>query len=190
MKLDQAPARGAAGYNAAEFIIATALELFGVSMPRTAGGNARGKNLIAGTWQIISAKVKFGGEVLEPYGPTPSGYLILTEDLHFAVVVNDPGVPRFASSNKNEGTSEENQAAVAGSIAVYGTYSVDAEGRFAGEHIVGSTFPNWNGVDRSTASITQILEGDTMTEHLQDPDGPLFEIIWRRVPAAPVAAGQ
>jgi hypothetical protein len=113
--------------------------------------------------------------------PPRSTQLIFTKDLRFAVAINNPAVPRFASSDRSEGTDAENKAAVAGSLALYGTYTVDAEGRFAGEHVIGSTFPNWNGLDRTTAILTETIGGDAMIEHLQDPGGPMIEIVWRRI---------
>lgn len=115
------------------------------------------------------------------YGPRPSGQLIFTQDLHFAVVINDTDVPRFASSNRSEGTAAENKAAVAGALTLYGTYTVDELGRFAGEHVIGCTFPNWNGLDRDTSTLTETVEGDRMIEHLHDPGGRLIEIVWERV---------
>ena len=69
-------------------------------------------------------------------------------------------------------------AAGTGALALYGAHEVDAEGRFAGEHVIGFTFPNWNGLDRTTATLTQ---GNTIIEHLQDPGTPMIEIIWRQV---------
>ena len=100
--------------------------------------------------------------------------------MRFAVVINDPGVSHFASSDRSKGTDAENKAAVAGALALYGTYHVDNEGRFVGEHVIGSTFPNWNGLDRTTATLSETVDGDMMLEHLHDPGGPLIEIVWRR----------
>ena len=66
-------------------------------------------------------------------------------------------------------------------LALYGTYTVDKRGRFATEHVIASTFPNWNGLDRDTRQITETVEGDAMTERLQDPGGPQIVIVWKRV---------
>lgn len=147
----------------------------------TTPADARSRNLVAGTWKIVSAKADPKGANRDLYGPSPTGQLIFTEDLHFAVVINRPDVPAFGEDDRSKGTDAENRAAMAGALALYGTYAVDGEGRFASEHVVGSTFPNWNGLDRNTATLTETPNGDTMVEHLEDPGKPLIEIIWQRV---------
>ncbi|MBA3915280.1 MAG: lipocalin-like domain-containing protein [Acidobacteriales bacterium] len=131
----------------------------------TTAADAQPKNRIAGTWAMVSAKSDPKGANRNLFGPNPSGQLIFTQDLRFTVVINNPTVPRFASSDRSKGTDAENKAAVAGALALYGTYVVDAEGRFAGEHVIGSTFPNWNGLNRTTVTLTETVEGDTMIEH-------------------------
>ena len=138
------------------------------------------KNRVAGTWTLVSAKADPRGANQNLFGSKPSGQLIFTEDLHFAVVINKADVPAFATGDRTKGTDAENRAAMAGALALYGTYYVDAKGGFAGEHVVGSTFPNWKGLDRTTSTLTETPHGDTMIEHLQDPGGPLIEIVWQR----------
>jgi hypothetical protein len=142
---------------------------------------AQARNAVVGTWEIVSAKANLNGASRDLFGTRPSGQLVFTKEMRFAVVINDPGVPRFASEERTRGTAEEYRAATAGALALYGTYTVDAGGRFASEHVMGSTFPNWNELDRTTATLTESVEGDRMVEHLHDPGGPAIEILWRRV---------
>ena len=146
------------------------------SMPACAAG----RNLVAGTWIMVSARADPGGRNEPLFSPHPSGLLIFTEDLHFADVLVDPDVPGFASSDRAGGTEAEDKAVVARDLALYGTYTVDEQGRFATEHVTASTFPNWNGLERDTRTITEAVQGDTMTERLQDPGGPRIVIVWRR----------
>jgi hypothetical protein len=57
------------------------------------------------------------------------------------------------------GTTEENKAVVQGSIAYYGTYSIDeAEGTIS-LHYEGSTYPNWIG-DRQKRLVS--ISGDEL----------------------------
>ncbi len=143
--------------------------------------SAKARNQVANTWRIVSAQAERDGKITEPYGPNPSGFLIFTEDLNFAETITDPDVPKFASNNHATGTDIENRAAMNGSLGNSGTYTVDEQGRFASEHLINSTFPNWSGLDRDKRQITEVVEGDTMTEHLQDPGGPKITIVWQRV---------
>jgi hypothetical protein len=47
------------------------------------------------------------------------------------------------------GTAEENKAIVQGSIAYFGTYSVDEKEGKIKLHYDGSTYPNWDGEDQT-----------------------------------------
>ena len=138
------------------------------SMPACAASN----NLVAGTWIMVSARANPEGENKPLFGPHPNGLLIFTEDPHFADVLINPDVPRFASSDQAEGTEAENKAVVTRDLALKATYTADERGRFATEHVIASTFPNWNRLDRGARQITEAVEGNAMTERLQDPGDP------------------
>jgi len=153
---------------------------FAVALSTSTPALAAGKNLVAGTWIMVSARANSDGENKPLFGAHPNGVLIFTEGLHFADVLTNPDVPKFASSDRAEGTDAENKAVVARDLALYGTYTVDEQGNFATEHVIASTFPNWNGLDRDTRTITETVEGDTMTERLHDPGGPQIVIVWKR----------
>ena len=85
------------------------------------------------------------------------------------------------SGRARRGTAEENAAAVAGALGQYGTYTVDENGDFAGNTIIGSTFPNWNGLQQSTAQLRMVIDGDTVSEQLTDPDTPPVTIVYSRL---------
>jgi hypothetical protein len=46
-------------------------------------------------------------------------------DGHFSLVNTRADLPKFASNRRDQGTPEENKAVVQGSIAYFGTYSVN-----------------------------------------------------------------
>lgn len=141
---------------------------------------AAGKNVVAGTWTMVSAQADPDGENKPLFSAHPNGLLIFTTDLHFADVLINPDVPKFASGDRAEGIDTENKAVVVRDLALYGTYTVDERGGFVSEHVIASTFPNWNGLNRDTRTITETVEGDIMTERLKDPGGPQIVITWRR----------
>ena len=155
--------------------------LFGAAaFASVAPASAQLPNQMVGTWIMVSAQGERDGVTRPLFGPPPAGVLFFTADMHFGDVITDPDTPRFAANDRAEGTAAENKTAVAGALALFGTYTVDGEGRFATEHVIASSFPNWDGLDRDTRRITEQVEGDTMTEHLQDPGGPRITIIWKR----------
>lgn len=152
----------------------------GVALLMSAPAFASDKNLVAGTWIMVSAPADPDGENKPLFGPHPTGQLIFTEDLHFADVLVNPGIPKFASSDRAQATDTENKAVATGDLVLYGTYTVDEEGHFANEHVIAATFPNWSGLNRDTSRLTETVDGDTMVERLQDPGSLQIVIVWKR----------
>lgn len=139
------------------------------------------ENKVLGTWRIVKAVVNPETDNLLPYGPQPQGLLVFTPDMHFIEVLNDPRVPKFAINARDKGTPAENQAAMAGAIGFYGTYTVDEHGEFTGNTVLGSTFPNWIGDVRKTDRLQLTVDGDTMRETFVRPSGQRILIEWKRV---------
>lgn len=128
-------------------------------------------NQLAGTWRMVSATLEEGGTIRRPYGDNPNGMLVFTRDMHFVEVLTDRDAPRFASDARGAGTDDENRRAMASSIGFFGRYTVDAEGRFAGNQVDGATFPNWIGSVRTTRDLRLEVKGDRMFETFTRPDG-------------------
>ncbi|WP_420138358.1 lipocalin-like domain-containing protein [Sphingomonas sp.] len=140
-----------------------------------------GANEVLGTWRMVSATLEEKGHTSQPYGPRPAGMLVFTADMHFVEVLTDPNTARFASDLRGEGTDAENRRAMASSIGFFGTYSVDAAGRFAGNRVDGATFPNWVGSRRTTRDLRFVVDGDRMIETFTRPGGALLQAEYRRV---------
>jgi len=99
---------------------------------------------LVGTWQIVSiTNTAADGTITHPYGNHPTGSMIAERNGRFVLMLLDPDVPKFVSNNRVKGTAEENAAAVRGSLAYFGTYSL--EGKTAKLTLAGSTYPNWAG---------------------------------------------
>lgn len=131
-------------------------------------------NQVEGTWRMVSATLEADGRIEHPYGDNPQGMLVFTPDMHFVEVLTDGDTPRFASDARGGGSDEENRRAMASSIGFFGTYSVDEQGRFAGNRVEGATFPNWVGGVRTTKELQLRVEGDRMYETFTRPDGGRF----------------
>lgn len=138
-------------------------------------------NKVLGTWRMASAQIDSGGKSQPAYGPAPNSLLVFTADGHFIEVLTDSTVPRFASNARGHGTAEENQAAMAGSIGFFGTYTVDADGDLNGDRVDGSTFPNWVGDVRTRKELQIVVGDDHLTETFQRPEGTKIVIVWQRV---------
>ena len=138
------------------------------------------KNNVAGCWNLVSGYLDNHGQRIDILGPHPGGMLILTEDLHFMVIVNNPDIPKFASGDRANGTPEEYKTAVTSSLGVYGTYTIDENGDFLEQHVTGSTFRDMNGSSRGRNELTEKVEGNRMTEKLKIADGVTITIVWQR----------
>lgn len=138
------------------------------------------KNNVAGIWRLTSAYMDDHGTRINVFGFHPSGMLIFTEDLHFIVVINNPDIPKFVSGDRSNATPEEYKTAVVNSLGVYGTYTIDENGDFVEEHVMGSTFPNMNGTSRGGNELTEKVDGDRIMESLKIADGVNLNVVWQR----------
>jgi hypothetical protein len=105
------------------------------------------KEQIVGTWTIVSATVERDGKKTDAFGPNPLGYMMFDSSGHFSYNFLSSNRPKFASNNRETGAPEENKAAVQGNISSFGTYTINPDGSLT-FHIIGSSFPNWNGTDQ------------------------------------------
>jgi len=155
---------------------ATVLLLFlGLGLPAgEALGQAKvkiSKEQLVGAWANVSVQVeRSDGNKVETFGPNLKGVFIFTADGRYALVLTRPDLPKIASNDRLKGTPEEYQAVVQGSVAHFGTYSVnDAEGTYT-LHVESSTFPNYNGTDQ--IRIVTSLSRDEMKVTNPSPTTP------------------
>jgi hypothetical protein len=84
------------------------------------------KDQLVGTWMLVSShNIRSDGSKIDRSGPNPKGILIYTSDGHFVFVNTRSDLPKFASNSRDRGTPEEYKGAVQGSLAYFGTYSVN-----------------------------------------------------------------
>ena len=115
---------------------------------------------IVGTWSLVSLTVVRSGTEMELLGPHPQGQLIFGSDGRYILLVLRSDLPKFAEGNRESSTAQENKRFVEGSVAHFGTYTVDAAGQSIVFHIQKSTFPNWDG---ETQRRPYTLTGDRLT---------------------------
>jgi hypothetical protein len=105
---------------------------------------------LVGTWNFVIAEITTtDGRKGLPFGDKPKGMVIFTADGHFSQVHVAGDLPRIASNNRLAGSPEDNRAIVHGSLALFGTYSVDEAKRTLTFKIEGSTFPNQQGTSQT-----------------------------------------
>jgi Lipocalin-like domain len=114
------------------------------------------KEQLIGTWTPVSWQQDVtGGQKLQRFGADPKGITVFERNGRFIQIFMRPDLPKIASNNLSSPTPDEAKAIVAGSIAYYGTYSVDEAAKTIAYHIEASTFANQLGIDQKR-KITSI----------------------------------
>jgi hypothetical protein len=137
---------------------------------------------LVGTWNFVIAEITTAdGKKTLPFGDKPKGMLIFTADGHFSQVHVSSGLPRIASNNRLAGTDADNRAIVQGTLALFGTYTVDEDKKTLTFHITASTFPNQEGVSQTRTIDTLTAEEFRNTNPGAARDGPASAVnIYKR----------
>jgi hypothetical protein len=130
----------------------------------SAGSMAQGgtslRDQIVGTWQFVVAEIAGpDGKKSFPFGETPKGILVFTQEGSFAQIHVASDVPKIASGNRLTGTPEEYSTIMRRSLSVFGTYTVDEAKKTVTYNIVSSSFPNWEG-EAQTRTIDKLTSDE------------------------------
>ena len=126
----------------------------------TGGASAQTTKDLVGAWTVVSVTVEGDGKKSEPLGANPIGMQIYDSGGRFTSMVMRSDLPRVASNNRATSTPEESQKIAHGSLAYYGTYSVNEAEKSVTMQMEGATFPNWIG---TSPKRLYAISGDTLT---------------------------
>ncbi len=131
---------------------------------------------LVGTWALVSSVISQAGSTIDTFGLDPSGTAIFGSDGHYALIFLRRDLPKVASGNRLSATPDEALAIARGSIATFGTYTV--EDKVIVLRIQSATFANWNGAEqRRPFSVS----GDELTYTSPGTTGVPAQITLRRV---------
>lgn len=133
------------------FAVPSAFILFAIGLlPGTAVGQQKSlKEQIVGTWKYVAVdNVKPDGSRTPLFGPNPQGRAMFDSKGNYVLMTSRTGQPKFASNDRNRGTTDEYKAVAQGSIAHFGRYEVNETEKTITFKIETSTFPNWNGTSQ------------------------------------------
>jgi hypothetical protein len=118
-------------------------------LPRAAAAQQKTlKQQIVGAWTLVSwVQTRSDGSKYYRFGQQPKGVNMFSPTGRFSIIIVQPDLPKIASNDPNKPTAEEAQAIVRGSIAYFGSYTVD----------------------ESTKVLTLQLDGTTLTNQLAIP---------------------
>jgi len=115
------------------------------------------KDQLVGTWIAVSVdNTAPDGKKEQLFGPNPKGILVFDASGQYVQIIVHPDVPKFKVNNRLKGTPEENAAAVRGTTATFGTWTVDEANKTIAVRYVGGMFPNQAGTEtkRTVVSVT------------------------------------
>jgi hypothetical protein len=151
--------------------IAIALAVPSIATAQTA------KDLV-GTWKNTkNTSTSADGKTIDAFGPNGTGMAIFGADGRFVIVNVNPDTPKFAAKARDKGTADENKAAVAGGIGLFGSYSV--ANKQVTMKVDGSTYPNWSGTEQKRDVVK--FTHDQFTWALATSLGGKGEVTWTRV---------
>ena len=140
--------------------------------------NSLTKQLV-GTWLMVSSTS------IRPDGTKTDrsnlkSIVIYASDGHFAFVSVSHDLPRIAANDRAKATPQEAQDVVAGSIAYFGTYSVNEVDKVVTAKVEGSTFANLIGGAEQKRIITSLTQDELRFTNPATPSGETLEFVWKR----------
>ena len=85
--------------------------------------------------------------------------------------------PDAGEAGQRQGTPDENKETADGTITYFGTYSISEADSSIAIHVVGSSFPNWNGTDQKRLVA---IAGEQLTLTVRPSAGDVVDVIWKR----------
>ncbi len=136
---------------------------------------------LAGSWLLVSVdNILTDGSRIHLYGPTPEGFLTFDDKGRYSLQIYRTPRSLFAESDKAKATAEENSAAVQGSNAHYGNYTIDETSHTVTFHIEHASFPNWDGTEQKRPYS---ISGDHLKYTVPTPTSggtATGEVEWKR----------
>jgi Lipocalin-like domain len=136
------------------------------------------KEQLVGAWTLVSASSKLP-DGTPTWGANPIGLIIFTNSGHYSTQLMRSDLPKYASNNRATGTPDEYKAVAIGSVANFGTYTVNEANKTFTIRYDGSTFPNRKGVEETRPVV---IEGDELriTNPAPSTGGSASQLVYRR----------
>ena len=115
------------------------------------------KDQLVGTWTLVSwEQANKDGTKQQDFGANPKGIASFDASGRFFVMFARSDLPKIASTERTKVTPQEAQAINVGSIAYFGTYTVEDANKTILFRIESSTYPNQLGTEakRAITSLT------------------------------------
>ena len=138
------------------------------------------KAQLVGTWIAVSNDATApDGKKQQLFGPNPKGILVFDASGQYAQIIVHPDVPKFKVNNRLKGTPEENTAAVHGTTATFGTWTVDEASKTITVRYVGGMFPNQAGTD-GKRTVVSVTADELKSTNPATASGMRSDTVWKR----------
>ena len=139
------------------------------------------KDEIVGVWSLVAVTAELAnGSNAEPFGANPKGIIIFTPDGHFSLFQSRGELPKIASNDRTKASPEEAAAIVGGSIAYYGTYSVNEAEKSLAVNLDASTYANLLGGPPQKRLVTSLSATELKFANPRTPSGMTLQTVWKR----------
>ena len=137
------------------------------------------KDQLVGTWTLVSIdQTDKEGKRQDIFGANPRGVQVFDASGQWVQIITRSDVPKFAVNNRQKGTPQENTAAVLGTTATFGTWTVDDASKTLTVRYVGGMFPNQIGTEsKRTISVTA---DELRVMNPATASGVISNTVWRR----------
>ena len=136
------------------------------------------KEQVVGAWTFVSSvNTRSDGSKFDAWGADGKGTTMYDANGHFAFMLVRSDLPKFTDRSKT--TPEQGKAVVEGSIAYYGTYTVDEPSKTLTLHVEGSTLSALNGTNQKRI-IKSITADEMNTLNPATSDGSAADTIYKR----------
>jgi hypothetical protein len=162
-------------------VVTVVLAVLGITVTRQNAFSQQDtlKEQLLGAWQLVSFdSVRTDGSRLTVFGDDPNGIAFFDRTGHYIITVMRSDRAKFAANDRTQGTADENKATAQGTITYFGTYAVSEPDRTLNIHVVGSSFPNWNGTDQKRSFVVSADELK-LTNPVASTGG-ITEVVWKR----------
>jgi Lipocalin-like domain len=150
------------------------------TLPGSAIGQTKTlKEQLIGSWIIVSnSSMAPDGSGHQLFGAAPKGLLVFDASGQYSQILVNPSVPKFKINNRLKGTPEENTAAVQGTTATFGTWTVDEASRTVTVRYVGGMFPNQAGTE--SKRVVAVTGDELRVDNPATASGMKSDSVYRR----------
>ena len=132
-----------------------------------------------GSWSLVSFEhVLPSGEVLRPFGDSPTGLIVYQTNGRMSVQIAVGGRKKLACEDPFQASPQEAAEAWRTYFGYWGSFVVNPENRVVVHHVEGSSFCNWIGTEQ--VRYFRFDEGNRLILESQSTSGHSI-VTWQRM---------